>query len=290
MDEGHARIPGPKISGTTRVAGIIGWPVEHSLSPTIHNAAFAVLGLDWVYVPLPVRPSEVADAFAGLGRLGIAGANVTMPHKAAAADASTTLSDDAARLHAVNTLVVDGDELLGHNTDAPGFERFLRADAAFDPSGRHALILGAGGVARACALALARGGVASITIAARDPVRAETALRAVVDGFGTDIHGVAFDGAVRVEAELVVNATPLGARDDPPPAPAVGAGAVVVDLLTHPTVTHLQTSARSRGATAFGGLGLLLHQAALSFELWTGQQPLLEVMSAAALGALADRD
>jgi len=112
----------------------------------------------------------------------------------------------------------------------------------------------------------------------------------VVHGSATDVRGVAFADAVGVEAELVVNATPLGARGDPPPMPPVGPGTVVVDLVTYPTVTDLQVSARARGATAFGGLGLLLHQAALSFELWTGQQPPLDVMSAAALGALADRD
>lgn len=280
----------PRISGATRTAGIVGWPVEHSLSPAIHNAAFAALGLDWVYVPLPVAPADVERALAGLGRLGFAGANVTMPHKMAAADVASTLSADAERLHAVNTLVVYGGDLHGHNTDAPGFERFLREDAAFDPAGRSALILGAGGVARACALALARGGAASIDVAARDPARAEAAFTGVVAGFGTRLRGVAFADAVGVRADLVVNATPLGARGDPPPTPPGAPGMLVVDLLTHPFVTELQTSARARGATAFGGLGLLLHQAALSFELWTGQKPPLEVMSAAALGALADRD
>lgn len=286
MDEG-AR---PRVSGATRTVGIIGWPVEHSLSPTIHNAAFAALGLDWIYVPLAVEPAAVGPAFAGLGALGFTGANVTMPHKAAAADAATTLSEDAQRLHAVNTLVVDGSELLGHNTDAPGFERFLRDDAAFDPRGRRALILGAGGVARACALALARGGAASIAVAARDPSRVQAPFGSAVEGFDTSVRGVVFAEAARVEADVVVNATPLGARGDPPPMPPMGPGMVVVDLLTHPTVTELQTTARARGAAAFGGLGLLLHQAALSFELWTGQQPPLDVMSAAALGALAERD
>ena len=279
-----------RISGTTRVVGIVGWPVEHSLSPAIHNAAFAALGLDWVYVPLPVDPADVSGALAGVTGLGLAGANVTMPHKAAAADAASTLSDDARRLHAVNTLVVDGSELHGHNTDAPGFERFLRDDAAFDPAGRRALLLGAGGAARACALALARGGAASIVVAARDPARVDVPFSAAVDGFPTGIEAVAFADAVGVEADLIVNATPLGARGDPPPTPPIGPGTVVVDLLTHPVVTELQTSARARGASAFGGLGLLLHQAALSFELWTGQQPQLDVMSAAAIGALADRD
>jgi len=120
--------PAP-VSGTTRVVGLIGWPVEHTLSPVIHNAAFAALGLDWVYVPLPVEPARVREAVEGLAALGLAGANVTMPHKEAVAALATELSEDAARLRAVNTLVVRGDAVVGHNTDAPGFSRFLQRDA-----------------------------------------------------------------------------------------------------------------------------------------------------------------
>jgi shikimate dehydrogenase len=277
-----------QVSGRTRTVGIIGWPVAHSLSPQIHNAAFRALGLDWVYVPLPVEPSDLDRALPGLVALGFAGANVTMPHKTAAAERADTLSDDARRLRAVNTLVVEGSTVHGHNTDAPGFDRFLRHDAGFDPRGRSALIFGAGGAARACALALARGGVASLTVAARDPARAEP-LEAAIDGFGVDVRTVAFHEAGQVQADLIVNATPLGARDESLPTPPILEDAVVVDLLYHPVVTPLQTSARSAGAISFGGIGLLLHQAALSFELWTGRQPPLDVMSAAALAALAER-
>jgi shikimate dehydrogenase len=269
--------------------GIVGWPVAHSLSPAIHNAAFEALGLDWVYVPLPVEPSAIREALNGLCALGFAGANVTMPHKSAAAAVADTLTEDARRLGAVNTLVIDGSSLHGHNTDAPGFERFLRDDAAFDPIGRRVLILGAGGAARACALAVARGGADSITVAARDPARVEPVAQAL-EGFATQVHPVAFEAASRVEADLVVNATPLGSRGEMPPHPAVGSGVVVVDLLTHPVVTPLQTAARAEGAAAFGGLGLLLHQGGLSFELWTGHPAPLDVMSAAALAALAERD
>lgn len=276
-----------RVSGTTRTVGVIGWPVAHSLSPVIHNAAFAALALDWVYVPLPVHPEHVSAAVTGLGALGFAGANVTMPHKTAVADLIHDLSDDARRLRAVNTIVFDGQLLHGENTDAPGFDRFLRRDAAFDPLGRSALIFGAGGAARACALALARGGANSLTVAAREPARVAD-LAAGVDGLGTTVHAITFDEAVDVGADLVVNATPLGAREEILPIPRIGPDALVVDLLYQPAVTPLQTQARAAGALVFGGIGLLLHQAALSFELWTGQQPPLEVMSAAALAALAD--
>lgn len=279
---------GPRVGGATRTVGVIGWPVTHSLSPVIHNAAFRVLELDWIYVPLPVQPAHIVGAIDALRRLGFSGANVTMPYKDAASDGMNTLSDDAARLGAVNTVVVDDESLLGHNTDAPGFDRFLRRDAAVDPSGRSVLLFGAGGAARACALALARGGVTSITVAAREPTKAGGVHRAV-EGFAVSVRAVSFDGATDVDADLIVNATPIGRRGETLPLPAIRPEMLVVDLLYDPAVTPLLAAARAGGATAFGGLGLLLQQAALSFELWTGRQPPLDVMSAAAASAIAGR-
>jgi shikimate dehydrogenase len=269
------------------VVGVIGWPVDHSLSPLIHNAAFAAAGLDWVYVPLPVPPGRVAEALAGLRALGLAGANVTMPHKTEVADLVDERSEDAERLRAVNTVVVTPDRLAGHNTDAPGFDRFLRLDAGFEPRGRRALLFGAGGAARACALALARGGLATLTVALREPTRAQ-ALREALDGLDTEVLAVAFDAAAEASHDLVVNATPLGVGAEELPHPPLGPGTVVVDLLYRPPVTPLLSAARAAGATAFGGLGLLLHQAALAFELWTARPAPLDVMSAAALAEVAE--
>jgi shikimate dehydrogenase len=280
--------PHGRIDGAARTLGIIGWPVRHSLSPTIHNAAFAALDLDWVFVPLPVAPGGAGDALVGLRALGFAGANVTMPHKTDVADAADSLTDDSRRLRAVNTLVVREDGIDGHNTDAPGFERFIRRDAGFDPAGRTALIYGAGGAARACALALAHAGAERITVVARDPSRTPE-LRSVCDGLAVELVTTGFEDASSHPSDVVVNATPLGADGEELPLPTLTEGTLVVDLLYHPAVTPLQSSARARGATAFGGLGLLLHQAALSFELWTGQPAPLDVMSAAAVAALAER-
>ncbi|MCD6021756.1 MAG: aroE [Actinomycetia bacterium] len=155
------------IGGATHVAGIVGWPVEHSLSPAIHNAAFAAAGLDWAYVPLPVPPEGLSAALAGLAPLGFRGVNVTMPHKTETAALLEELSDDARLLRAVNTIVVRGDVLEGHNTDAPGFERFLRRDLGFDPAGAAALIYGVGGAAPGCAHAHAPAGGGRRTRAAR---------------------------------------------------------------------------------------------------------------------------
>jgi shikimate dehydrogenase len=281
--------PWPPIAGDTHVTGVIGWPVTQSLSPAIHNAAFAALGMDWVYVPLPVAPGAMRAAADGLVGLGFRGANVTMPHKTESAELADELSDEARRLRAVNTFVIAADRLLGHNTDAPGFDRFLRRDVGFDPRDRSALLFGAGGVGRAVAFALAAAGVGELSVAVRDAARAAELLEAVED---TPLHPtvIDFDDAEGMSADLVVNATPLGVDGHAaPPLPALAPGVVVVDLLYRPAVTPLQAAARAAGAEAHGGLGLLLQQAALSFELWTGTPAPLEVMSAAALAALTER-
>jgi shikimate dehydrogenase len=280
-----------RIGGTTRVAGVIGWPVEHSLSPVIHNAAFAAADLDWVYVPLPVRPEWLHPALVGLVPLGFAGANVTMPHKTEAAELIDDLSDDAKLLRAVNTVVVRGDQLQGHNTDVAGFDRFLRRDAGFDPDGRTALIYGSGGAARACALALARAGLERLIVVARDPARTGP-MQIIVGKLGVPIEVVPPGDAGGHAADLVVNATPVGSMGGDPSHPAIpplGPGQLVVDLLYDPPITDLQRRAKEAGAVAFGGLGHLLEQAAASFELWTGAPAPLETMSAAALAALAER-
>jgi shikimate dehydrogenase len=266
--------------------GVIGWPVRHSLSPVIHNAAFVALELPWVYVPLPVAPGQVGAALVGLRALGFAGANVTMPHKTEVAELLGELSDDARRLQAVNTIVVGPDGLAGHNTDAPGFARFLERDAGFDPAGRTGLVFGAGGAARACALALAQGGLARLFVAARDPARVD--VHPTLEGLDTRVDLVPFARAGDEAVDIVVNATPLGSLGESLPLPRLGTEVVVVDLLYRPTTTPLLTAARAAGARAFGGLGLLLHQAALSFELWTGQRAPMSVMSAAALAALSE--
>ena len=279
-----------RIGGATHVAGIIGWPVDHSLSPAIHNAAFVAAGLDWVYVPLPVPPPELAHALAGLRTLGIDGANVTMPHKTEAAELIDGLSEDARALGAVNTISVRGEQIEGHNTDAPGFDRFLREDAGFDPAGRTALIYGSGGAGRACALALARAGISRLTVAARNEATTD-GVRGIATNAGAPLDVIASKDAGGRRFDLVVNATPVGRETEPEhlALPDLDRSVVVVDLLYDPPVTALQRRAEEAGAAAFGGLGLLLHQAALSFELWTGIPAPLDVMSAAALSALADR-
>jgi shikimate dehydrogenase len=279
-----------RIGGATRIAGVIGWPVDHSLSPAIHNAGFAAADLDWAYVPLAVPPDRLAPAIRGLAPLGFAGANVTMPHKTEAAELIGDLTEDARLLRAVNTIVVRGDDLEGHNTDAPGFTRFLERDAGFEPSGKTAVVFGAGGAARACALALARANLERLTVVARDEARTG-GIRLIGANLGLPVDVIGPDDAGGRRFDLVVNATPIGREPQPEHValPELDEGVVVIDLLYDPPVTSLQRRAKEAGATAFGGLGHLLEQAALSFELWTGTPAPLEVMSAAAVAVLADR-
>lgn len=270
------------ISAATRVAGVIGSPVRHSRSPAIHNAAFAAAGLDWTYVAFEVAAGAAGRALDGMRSLGLAGLSVTMPHKDAVAAAVDELSDDAAALGAVNCVVpLDDGRLRGENTDGAGFVRSL-LDAGFDPAGRSCCVVGAGGAARAVVLALARAGVASVTVVNRTAAKAEAA--AALAG---DIGRVAT--TVDAQADLVVNATSIGmgASGGLPFDPAIlgGAGQVVADLVYQPLETPLLAAARAAGGTAVDGLGMLVHQAAIAFELWTGEAAPVDAMRAAALAA-----
>ena len=277
-------------TGSTHVAAVIGCPVRHSLSPVMQNAAFDALDLDWVYVALEVPPGSGREAVAGMRALGIDGLNVTMPHKRVVAGAVDRLSPTAQALGAVNTVSRGPrrDELVGENTDGAGFIDALRIDEGFDPAGRRCVVVGAGGAGRAVIRALAEAGAAAITVVNRTADRAVSAA-ALAGAVGR--VGVAAEAA---EADLVVNATPLGMRgEDEPELPVdpvtMGPGQLLVDLVYHPAVTPLVDAARARGAAATNGLGMLIHQAAHAIRIWTGEDPPLEVMSAAALGELARR-
>ena len=256
--------------------GVIGHPVEHSRSPAMHNAAFTALGLDWVYVAFPTVAGRGEAAVWAALELGLAGLNVTMPHKAAAALACDELTPEASALGAVNTVVVDGDRLVGHNTDGGGFLRAI-ADEGVAVAGKHCLVLGAGGAARAIVLALGTAG-ATVTVAARREDAARAAARLAR---GTAV-GLA-DAPVEA-CDVLVNATPLGMRGEAPPFDAgrLRAGQFVYDTV-YPGETPLLAAAAAVDAAAAGGLGMLVHQGALAFRLWTGREPPVDVMRTAAL-------
>ncbi len=270
---------------STRLAAVIGSPVRHSLSPAMHNAAFAELGLDWIYLAFEVAPGAVPAAFAGARALGLGGLSVTIPHKAAALAEVDEATDVARAVGAVNTVVAGDDRrLVGDNTDAGGFLASL-SDVGFDPGGRVCLVVGAGGAARAVVHALAGAGAAEVMVANRTPDRGEGA--AALAGAVGRVASV--DEVVR--ADLVVNATPLGlsgsALDELPVDPALlRPGQLVLDLVPNPAITPLMRAARDAGCETAGGLGMLVHQGALAFEQWTGRPAPRGVMRAAAVRAL----
>lgn len=277
-------------TGTTRVVGVIGDPVTHSLSPVLHNAAFVALGMDWTYVAFHVATGLGAKAVEAVRVLGIEGLSVTMPHKGDVAAAVDVLSDDAAALGAVNTVLRRNSRLVGDSTDGHGFMAAL-SEAGFDPAGKCCMVVGAGGAGRAVVLALARGGAARIVVVNRDPGRAGSAV--ALGG------GVAVVGGVEcaTESDLVVNATPVGMG--PAHNSTVGAGVVdtdllgpgqfVYDLVYYPAQTPLLFAAAGRGATVLNGLPMLVHQAARQFELWTGEVAPLEAMRVAVHHELSSR-
>jgi shikimate dehydrogenase len=275
------------ITGRTRLVGLLGWPVEHSLSPAMHNAAFGSLGLDWAYVPLPVYPDHIGEALRGLLAMGFAGANVTVPHKQAVLPYLDDIAEDALVIGAVNTIVVRDDQLVGDNTDAAGFLASL-AEAGFDPGGAYVAVLGAGGAARSIVHALAVAGARQVCIFNRHERRAYELCRDMAK-FHTAVRFEAYPlAAVKMIGEdtcLVVNATSLGMWPDTETSPWPGglpvpAHLTVYDLVYRPRETLFLTQARAGRAEIVDGLGMLVHQGAAAFELWTGRAAPVDVMRA----------
>jgi len=290
-------------TAATRPVFLLGWPARHSLSPVLHNAAFHAAGLDLVYLAAPVPPDHVVEVVRALTVMGAVGANVTVPHKRAVVAACDHLTDEAQLIGAVNTLHVTEDGLLGDNTDARGLLRALEEDVA-QVRGARFVLLGTGGAARAAAVAIGRlegsvhvvgrrqdaaGDIAALARRAGSP-HAEVV---VLDTPG-DVAGATAGSAPGATTEatlatavatarVVINATPLGMAGEELPAPlhALEPGQVAYDLVYEPAQTPFLAAARARGAAAHNGLAMLLGQAAVAFERWTGQDAPVGVMRAA---------
>ena len=291
MDETNPDLR-PPISGTTRLAAVIGDPVRHSLSPVLLNAAFAATGMDWTFVALEVAAGNTARALDGLRALGLAGLSVTMPHKGEVASLVDRCDETARQLAAVNCVAVDDGDLVGYNTDGDGFIEGLVRDAGQNVVGGTAVVLGAGGSARAIIQALGKGGAAEVLVANRTPDRAEDAAL-LAGSAGRAVPMAEMVDAVR-SANLVVNATPVGMGVDPNPSGPtpidpglLRVGQVVVDLVYHPLETSWLVEVRRRGVEAYGGLSMLVFQAARAFSLWTGREAPVESMEIAARAVLA---
>jgi shikimate dehydrogenase len=261
----------PILTGHARLAGIIGWPVAHSRSPRLHGFWLERHGIDGVYIPLAIRPEDFAPAVRGLLAAGFAGANVTIPHKRAAFALCDSVDPSARRAGAVNTLVFNGGKIEGSNTDGWGFLANLRAHGV-DPAAGPALLLGAGGAARAVAAALLGEGV-GVTIANRTPQHAEALAHDL-----PDLRVVPWESRSDAlpDHALVVNATSLGMQGHPPlqlDLARAAPGLAVADIVYVPLETPLLAAATARGLRTVEGLGMLLHQAVPGFRAWFGVEP-----------------
>lgn len=278
------------ITGKTNIVGLIGWPTSHSVSPLMHNAAFEALELDWRYIALPVSaglPPRIGEAVLGLRALGLCGANVTVPHKQAVIPFLDELTDAALSIGAVNTITVQPDgRLVGDNTDAPGFIADLR-DNDVDPQGKNVLILGAGGSARAVVYGLATAGAKTITIANRTQERAQelvASLQARLPNCQLQACALPDDlSDVSQNSALIVNCTSLGMTPNVEGLPWLPElpfrkDQAVYDLVYNPRKTQLLIQAEKDGATAIGGIGMLVWQGVIAFELWTGTTPPVDIM------------
>ncbi|MBM4406744.1 MAG: shikimate dehydrogenase [Chloroflexi bacterium] len=285
--------PPPK--GTVYQAGVIGYPLAHSVSPAFQQAAFDALKIKAAYERWETPPGELKRRIASLRKTTVYGANVTVPHKESVIPLVDELDPFAKEIGAVNTIVNKNGFLKGYNTDGPGFIRALTDDGDFEPKGKCAYILGAGGAARAVAIALAKAGATRIHIANRTASRAKELVASLKRSpsmkrceLVTSSWGVVPSGA----ADLIVNTTTMGMKlsgtegQSPLRTQQLWPGLFVCDLVYNPQETPLLVMARHCGAQTLGGLPMLIYQGAIAFELWTGQKPPVEVMFTAARKAL----
>ena len=279
----------------TLLAGIFGYPIGHSISPAMHNAAFESAGIDALYEAWETAPEDLGDGVAALRSRGYLGANVTVPHKQSVMEHLDEVDELAARIGAVNTIVNQSGRLIGSNTDALGFINSLENEAGVNVSGLKIVLIGAGGAARAAAYALADAQAGKLTIGNRTVERAESLAKelreAGAETASFDISEPDFLSACNL-ADLIVNSTSVGMLHGPAegkspiPASAIRSGCVVYDMVYNPTGTPLLTDAEKVGAQVVGGLPMLVYQGAAAWTRWTGREAPVEVMFEAAKEAL----
>lgn len=279
------------IAGSTQVLGVIGDPVAHTASPAMHNAAIAALGLDYAYVAFHVRPQGLPAAIDGMRALGLAGLNVTVPHKVAVMDLVDEVAEEARVIGAVNTVAPIDGRLVGYNTDAYGVMESLRVQGGLEAMPPRVALLGAGGAARAVLYGLLqRPEIEQVLLLNRTVERAE-ALARDLDPGGKRVVVGPLTGPV-ADVGLLINSTSIGMHphEDASPLPAgtvLGPHTTVLDIVYKPLQTRLLRQAEKAGAPALNGLGMLAYQGARSFEIWTGVKPPVEVMMQGILGGAA---
>ena len=289
-----SRVSGlPQITGKTKIVGVIGDPIEHSCSPQMHNAAFEQLSMDYVYVAFHVKSEYLKAAIDGFEALNIVGINVTIPHKQGVIPLIDTLSREAELIGAVNTLVFKEDKIEGHNTDARGFIAAMKEEGVDVLRGKSVVVLGAGGSARAVVVSLALEDVKKISIANRTASKAIQLAADISKKTGIEIHGMGLDDKelpkAISESSLLVNTAsssmdlehPLLINED-----WLHRQLVVYDIIYNPPETRLMKVAKEKGLKTVGGIGMLVHQGAIAFDLWTGQYPPVDTMRRALMDAL----
>jgi shikimate dehydrogenase len=279
----------------TKFVGLIGYRLKHSISPIFQQAAFDYLGLDIRYEVWETAKDELPNVMEGIRDASKLGANVTIPYKEAVLPLLDDVDSDARRIGAVNTIVNRGDKLIGYNTDSSGFLRALREDGGFSPRNKRAVLLGAGGVARAVGFALVGAGVKSLVILNRTQGRGE-ALAWDLKVSDTEVVALSWkDGktlTALAECNLLVNCTSVGMKDSAGEGRSpIGIGlipkrALVYDVVYNPIETPLLAAAKKAGARTLGGLPMLVYQGAASFELWTGKSAPIDMMMRVAKRAL----
>jgi shikimate dehydrogenase len=267
------------------LVGVFGYPVAENPTIVMQEAGFRAIGLNWRYLTIEVRPEQLADAVRGLRAFNMAGINLTIPHKVTVLQYLDGLSPEAELIGAVNTVVREGDRLIGHNTDGKGFVRSVREEAGMDPQGKRVVFLGAGGAARAMSVEMALAGAAHITIVNRTPERGRDLAALLQDRTPADAEFVPWQGEYSVPAgtDILVNATSIGLFPDVEGVPAVDMSSIhpnllVCDVIPNPPHTAFLRAAQARGARSLDGLGMLVGQGAIAFRMWTGVDAPVDVM------------
>jgi len=274
-----------------KLFGLIGYPVKHSLSPKMHNAAFRALNIDAHYTLFELKPEELVPFFNSLGEKNICGLNVTIPYKEKVITFLNSVSGEAKLIGAVNTIKVERNNLAGFNTDGEGFIKHLKGDLNVDPENKHIIILGAGGAAKAVSVYLAKEKPGSLCIYDIDKPK----LDALVGYLQGNFKNIQFRSTDSLEAydfrkaDILINATPIGMKEADPclvKAGSLHSRMFVYDLIYNPAETKLLALAKNAGARCSNGLGMLLYQGMIAFEIWTGKSAPKDVMRKALEQAL----
>lgn len=274
------------IKGSTEILGIFGYPIEHSLSPAMQNAAIKQLGLDMIYVPWEVKPGALEKALDGVRAMGIKGINLTIPHKEEALKYLDEISDEARIIGAANTVINNKGILSGHNTDGRGLLLSLKENHSFSPSGKRAVVIGAGGASRGIAASLALSGAKEILIANRTVEKASSLAKELKGKtskpsfFATGLDSDEMRNFF-AKTDILINASSAGMNGENNldlPLKLLPADAIVADIVYKPLETALLSNARKFGLKTEDGLGMLACQGAMSFELWTGKSPPTGIM------------